>query len=43
MAIENILERLNYKIDRYEKPLETGVLSWDPEEVEADICMVGCD
>ena len=32
-AIENTLEKLNYKIGRYEEAVETGVLSWDPEEV----------
>jgi len=32
-AIENTLERLNYKIGRYEMAVETGVLSWGPEEV----------
>ena len=32
-AIENTLEKLNYKIERYEEAVETGVLSWDPEEV----------
>ncbi|MDK9712029.1 MerR family transcriptional regulator [Acidaminobacter sp.] len=33
VAIENMLEKLNYKIGRYEEAVETGVLSWDPEEV----------
>jgi len=28
-AIQKSLERLNYKIDRYEKAEVTGVLSWD--------------
>jgi len=33
VAIENMLEKLNYKIGRYEEAVETSVLSWDPEEV----------
>lgn len=32
-AVENTLEKLSHKIERYEKAVETGVLSWDPEEV----------
>ena len=32
-AIESTLERLNFKIGRYEKAMETGVLSWDCDEV----------
>jgi len=28
-AIESTLDRLNFKIGRYEKAMETGVLSWD--------------
>ncbi len=28
-AIDNMLERLNFKISRYQKAVETGVLSWD--------------
>lgn len=31
-AIESTLERLNYKISRYDIALETGVLSWDRKE-----------
>ncbi|SMC85726.1 MerR family transcriptional regulator [Papillibacter cinnamivorans] len=31
-AIESTLERLDYKIGRYEKAMETGVLSWRDEE-----------
>lgn len=30
-AIESTLDRLNFKIGRYEKAMETGVLSWDDE------------
>ncbi len=30
-TIENTLERLEYKIGRYEKAMETGVLSWHDE------------
>ncbi|WP_425800445.1 MerR family transcriptional regulator [Desulfitobacterium sp. Sab5] len=32
-AIESTLDRLNFKIGRYEKAMETGVLSWDHDEV----------
>lgn len=32
-AIENTLERLAFKIGRYEKAMETGVLSWDDGEI----------
>jgi len=32
-AIESTLERLNFKIGRYEKAMETDVLSWDHDEV----------
>lgn len=32
--IEQTMKRLRYKISRYEKALETGVLSWDEEECE---------
>lgn len=32
-AIESTLARLNFKIERYEKAMETGVLSWDHDEV----------
>ncbi|SHI27229.1 MerR family transcriptional regulator [Desulfosporosinus lacus] len=32
-AIESTLDRLNFKIERYEIAMETGVLSWDREEV----------
>lgn len=28
-AIENTIERLNYKISRYDAALETGELNWD--------------
>ncbi|PKM76085.1 MAG: MerR family transcriptional regulator [Firmicutes bacterium HGW-Firmicutes-15] len=31
-AIESTLDRLNFKIGRYEKAMETGVLSWDDDE-----------
>jgi DNA-binding transcriptional MerR regulator len=31
-AIESTIERLNYKIGRYEIAMETGVLSWEPDE-----------
>lgn len=30
--IEDAMKRLNYKIRRYEKAVETGVLSWDDEK-----------
>jgi DNA-binding transcriptional MerR regulator len=30
--MQQTLERLNYKIDRYEKAGESGVLSWDNED-----------
>lgn len=32
--IEQTMERLQYKISRYEKALETGVLTWDEKECE---------
>lgn len=32
-AIDNTLERLSYKIARYDQAMETGVLSWDKPEV----------
>ena len=32
--IEQTMERLQYKISRYEKALETGVLTWDKKECE---------
>lgn len=32
-AIESTLERLNYKISRYEQAMETGTLTWDRREV----------
>ena len=32
-AIESTLDHLNFKIERYEKAMETGVLSWDCDEV----------
>ncbi len=32
--IEDTLHRLNYKISRYEKAVETGILSWKPDENE---------
>ncbi|MCB8814579.1 MerR family transcriptional regulator [Desulfosporosinus shakirovi] len=32
-AVESTLDRLNFKIERYEIAMETGVLSWDREEV----------
>jgi DNA-binding transcriptional MerR regulator len=32
-AIESTLERLNYKISRYEQAMETGTLTWDRQEV----------
>lgn len=30
--IEETMERLSYKISRYEKALETGVLTWDKKD-----------
>ncbi len=30
--INTTIERLNYKIGRYEKAVETGVLSWEDDE-----------
>lgn len=30
--IEETLERLNFKISRYERAVETGILSWDKDE-----------
>ena len=33
-AIDATLEQLNYKIDKYEVALETGVLSWGKKDVE---------
>lgn len=30
--IDTTIERLNYKIGRYEKAVETGVLSWEADE-----------
>lgn len=35
-AIDNMLKRLNYKIERYEVALKTGVLSWDPPTEEPE-------
>jgi len=32
-AIEITIDRLNYKIEHYEKAIETGVLEWDHDEV----------
>ena len=32
-AIENTLDRLKFKIGRYEEAMVTGVLSWDHDEV----------
>ena len=32
--IEQTMKRLRYKISRYEKALETGVLTWDEKECE---------
>jgi hypothetical protein len=32
-AIDKTIERLEYKISRYEKAMETGVLSWDNDDV----------
>lgn len=32
--IEQTMERLQYKISRYENALETGVLTWDKKECE---------
>lgn len=31
-AIDSTLARLNFKISRYEKAMDTGVLSWDSDE-----------
>ena len=33
-AIDEMLERLNFKISRYERAVKTGVLSWEPDEKE---------
>lgn len=30
--IEGTLERLNFKISRYKRAVETGILSWDKDE-----------
>lgn len=30
--IDDTLERLNYKISRYEIAVETGILTWEDEE-----------
>lgn len=32
-AIESTLDRLSFKIGRYEEAMETGVLSWNHDEV----------
>ena len=31
-AVDEMLERLNFKISRYERAVKTGVLSWEPDE-----------
>ena len=31
-AIDNTLDRLDYKIARYEIAVKTGILSWEPED-----------
>lgn len=31
-SVDKMLEKLNYKISRYEIAVETGILSWDEEE-----------
>lgn len=31
-AVEDMLERLDYKISRYELAVKTGVLSWEEED-----------
>ena len=33
-AIDEMLERLNFKISRYERAVKTGVLSWEPDETD---------
>jgi DNA-binding transcriptional MerR regulator len=33
-AIESTLDRLNFKISRYERAMETGVLTWDCDGVQ---------
>ena len=30
--IENTMERLQYKISKYENAIKTGVLTWDKQE-----------
>ena len=31
-----IIDRLNYKISRYEEAVKTGILSWDAENIKKD-------
>lgn len=35
--IDTTLERLNYKISRYEEAVRTGVLTWDKQECKGNI------
>ena len=34
--IDTTLERLNYKISRYEEAVRTGVLTWDKQECKGN-------
>lgn len=40
-AIDEMLERLNFKIGRYEIAVKTGVLSWESDETEQSDCKTG--
>ena len=33
---QNTMDRLNYKISRYEEAVKTGVLTWDAENIKKD-------
>lgn len=33
-AVDEMLERLNFKISRYERAVKTGVLSWEPDKTD---------
>lgn len=33
---QKTMDRLNYKISRYEEAVKTGVLSWDAEDIKKD-------
>lgn len=35
--IDTTLERLNYKISRYEEAVRTGVLTWDKQECKGNV------